>query len=165
MYEKNERFINDKEISFKNLTYSLTYYKNNHIYYGIEKSEGKINIENIFLKGKHNISNIMASIAPAVLMNISKKDIEKSIRNFKPLNHRVEYLGYVKKIRCFNDSKSTNPEATIAAINDFNKEITLIMGGKDKDMDFSRVVAVLNKKVNRTIRTPRELFSHHLIFM
>ena len=74
----------------------------------------------------------MASIAPAVLMDINKKSIEKTIKNFKTLDHRMEYLGFIKNIRCFNDSKSTNPDATAVAINDFGKEITLIMGGKDK---------------------------------
>ncbi len=127
------------------------FYKDNHIYYSIRKDSGKINLENIYLKGKHNISNIMASIAPAVLMNINEKSIEKSIKDFKPLDHRVEYLGCIKKIRCFNDSKSTNPDATIVAINDFGKEITLIMGGKDKDMDFSGLAAVLDKKVKNLI--------------
>ncbi|MFZ3386427.1 MAG: UDP-N-acetylmuramoyl-L-alanine--D-glutamate ligase [Candidatus Hydromicrobium sp.] len=127
------------------------FYKNNYIYYQIERSKGKIKIENILLKGKHNISNIMASIAPAVLMNINEKNIEKSIKNFKPLEHRLEYLGYIKNIRCFNDSKSTNPDATMVAINDFGKEITLVMGGKDKDMDFSELISVLNKKVKNLI--------------
>lgn len=127
------------------------FYKDNYIYYQIERSKGKIKIENILLKGKHNISNIMASIAPAVLMNINEKNIEKSIKNFKPLEHRMEYLGYINNIRCFNDSKSTNPDATMVAINDFGKEITLVMGGKDKDMDFSELISVLNKKVKNLI--------------
>jgi UDP-N-acetylmuramoylalanine--D-glutamate ligase len=93
----------------------------------------------------------MASVAPASLMGISEKSIERSVIDFKPLEHRIEYLGTVKKIRCFNDSKSTNPDATIVAVSDFAKEITLIMGGMDKDMDFSRLAAVLNKKVNNLI--------------
>jgi UDP-N-acetylmuramoylalanine--D-glutamate ligase len=127
------------------------FYKDNIVYYSIEKESGKISLENISLRGKHNVSNIMASIAPALLMNIGKKNIEKSVKDFKPLDHRIEYLGLVKKIRCFNDSKSTNPDATIVAISDFGKEITLIMGGKDKDMDFSGLAAVLNKKVKNLI--------------
>ncbi|MFA5015096.1 MAG: UDP-N-acetylmuramoyl-L-alanine--D-glutamate ligase [Actinomycetota bacterium] len=126
-------------------------YKNDHIYYRIGKSSGNINIKNTLLKGKHNISNIMASIAAAVLMGANKKSIEGTIDSFKPLDHRLEYLGYIKGLRCFNDSKSTNPDATIVAINDFGKEITLIMGGKDKDMDFSELIPVLNKKVKNLI--------------
>ena len=81
------------------------FYKDNHIYYRIKKADGKIGTENISLKGSHNISNIMASAAPAALMDIGEKNIERSVRGFEPLDHRVEYLGHVKKIRCFNDSK------------------------------------------------------------
>jgi UDP-N-acetylmuramoylalanine--D-glutamate ligase len=127
------------------------FYQNNRIYYRIGKRNGEIDIENILLKGKHNISNIMASIAAAVLMGIDNKSIEKMINSFKPLDHRLEYLGYIKGLRCFNDSKSTNPDATIVAVSDFGKEITLIMGGKDKDMDFSELIPVLNKKVKNLI--------------
>jgi len=127
------------------------FYKDNHIHYQIGRSRGTINIKNALLKGKHNISNIMASIAPAVLMRINKKSMEKTIKNFNPLDHRMEYLGYIRGLRCFNDSKSTNPDATMVAINDFGKEVTLIMGGKDKNMDFSELIPVLNKKVKNLI--------------
>lgn len=127
------------------------FYKSNRIYYRIGKCSGDINIKNTLLKGKHNISNIMASIAAAVLIGANKKSIKGTIDSFKPLDHRLEYLGYIKGLRCFNDSKSTNPDATIVAVNDFDKEITLIMGGKDKDMDFSELIPVLNKKVKNLI--------------
>lgn len=130
---------------------SNLFYENNHIYYRIKKNRGKINIKNTHMKGKHNISNTMASVAPALLMNVDKNSIEKSINSFKPLNHRMEYLGYTGGIRCFNDSKSTNPDATIAAINDFGKEITLIMGGRDKNMDFSDLIDALDEKVKNLI--------------
>ena len=127
------------------------FYRDKHISYRIEGSSGEIDIKDSLLKGRHNISNIMASIAPAVLMDINKKSIEKTIKNFKPLDHRMEYLGFIKNIRCFNDSKSTNPDATLVAINDFGKEITLIMGGKDKNMDFSGLIQILNTKVKNLI--------------
>jgi UDP-N-acetylmuramoylalanine--D-glutamate ligase len=127
------------------------FYKDNKIYCRIKNKSERISLDNISLRGRHNISNIMASVAPASLMGISEKSIERSVIDFKPLEHRIEYLGTVKKIRCFNDSKSTNPDATIVAVSDFAKEITLIMGGMDKDMDFSRLAAVLNKKVNNLI--------------
>ena len=127
------------------------FYENNRVYYRIGKSNGAINIKDILLKGKHNISNIMASIAAAVLMGIDKKSMEKTINTFKTLDHRLEYLGYIRGLKCFNDSKSTNPDATIVAVSDFGKEITLIMGGKDKDMDFSELIPVLNKKVKNLI--------------
>ena len=162
----DDKFINNKVkiISGKQdqlprfIKYSLErktevdlFYKDNHIFYHIGKDKGKINIKDSLLKGGHNISNIMASIAPAVLLGVNKENIEETIRNFKPLSHRIEYLGCINEIRCFNDSKSTNPDATIAALNDFGREVTLIMGGKDKDMNFSKLISVLNKKIKNLI--------------
>lgn len=127
------------------------FYKDSQVFYRIDNKKGKINIKNSLLKGNHNISNIMASIAPSLLLGVNEKSIERTIKNFKPLDHRLEYLGYIKEIRCFNDSKSTNPDATVAALGDFGKEVTLIMGGKDKDMDFSELINILNKKIKNLI--------------
>jgi len=85
------------------------------------------------------------------LLGIDAKDIEKAVANFKPLSHRLEYLGCVRGIRCFNDSKSTNPDATKAALGDFGREVTLILGGRDKNMDFSKLIDVLNQKITNLI--------------
>lgn len=127
------------------------FYKEGQIFYNIDKEKGKINVNNSLLRGKHNIYNIMASAASSLLLGVDKKNIERAVNNFKPLGHRLEYLGLVKKVRCFNDSKSTNPDATAAALEDFEKDVTLIMGGRDKDMDFSELIDVLNKKVKNLI--------------
>jgi UDP-N-acetylmuramoylalanine--D-glutamate ligase len=127
------------------------FYDDNCILYRIGKKEGKINIRDVFLKGNHNISNIMASSAAALLAGITRREIEKAVSGFRPLGHRLEYLGYVNGIRCFNDSKSTNPDATAAALSSFGKEVTLILGGRDKDMDFSELIGILNKKIKNLI--------------
>jgi UDP-N-acetylmuramoylalanine--D-glutamate ligase len=127
------------------------FYKEGQIFYNIDKEKGKINVKDSPLRGKHNIYNIMASAASSLLLGVDKKNIERTVNNFKPLGHRLEYLGSVKKVRCFNDSKSTNPDATAAALGDFEKDVTLIMGGKDKDMDFSELINILNKKVKNLI--------------
>lgn len=127
------------------------FYRDGQIIYCMGGTEGKIKIKNPLLKGNHNISNIMASSACALLSGVRREKIEEAVKNFKPLSHRLEYLGYAGGIRCFNDSKSTNPDATRAALNDFGREITLIMGGRDKDMDFSCLIGVLNKKVKNLI--------------
>jgi len=130
---------------------SNVFYNDNSIFYRIGKKEGKINIRDVFLKGNHNISNIMAGAAAALLAGIKRRDIEKAVSGFRPLGHRLEYLGYINGIRCFNDSKSTNPDATVAALSGFGKEVTLILGGRDKDMDFSELIGILDKKVKNLI--------------
>jgi len=127
------------------------FYSDNYIFYRIGKKEGKISIKNSLLNGSHNISNIMASAAIALLIGIGKRDIEKAVSTFRPLSHRLEYLGYIRGVRCFNDSKSTNPDATIAALSGFGREVTLILGGRDKDMDFSSLIKILNRKIKNLI--------------
>lgn len=127
------------------------YYRDGHIYYKVGDKKGSISTGGINLIGMHNISNIMAAIVPAVIYGLSRQDLESSVKRFKPLDHRLEYLGKINKIRCFNDSKSTNPDATIVAIADFKKEVTLIMGGRDKDMDFNILLTRLDEKVKNLI--------------
>jgi len=90
----------------------------------------------------------MACIAAVKLYNMDDESISVTLKNFKPLEHRLEYLGTVNQIRCYNDSKSTNPDATVKALSNFNREVTLILGGLDKEMDFSSLIPALNQKVN-----------------
>ncbi|MCD4669827.1 MAG: UDP-N-acetylmuramoyl-L-alanine--D-glutamate ligase, partial [Actinomycetia bacterium] len=130
---------------------SHIWYGGGKIYYDFISHKGKINIRNALLAGMHNTSNAMAAAAASLIYGTSPENIGDSIRGFKPLSHRMEYLGEIAGIRCINDSKSTNPDSTIAALKDFTKEVTLIMGGKDKDMDFLPLLAFLDSAVNDII--------------
>jgi UDP-N-acetylmuramoylalanine--D-glutamate ligase len=125
--------------------------EDDHIYYDFLSKSGRINIEGSQLKGMHNVSNMMASSVPLLLLEVDPENISDSIKNFKPLNHRLEYIGDVEGIRCINDSKSTNPDSTAAALKDFTKEVTLIMGGKDKNMDFDILTGLMDSSVNNLI--------------
>ena len=127
------------------------WHENNKIFYKIKSSRGRIDIKKIFLQGNHNISNIMASVAAVKLFNVDDGNIENTLKKFKPLYHRLEYLGVTDEIRCFNDSKSTNPDSAIKALSNFDKEVTLIMGGMDKNMNFETLIPFLNQKVNNLI--------------
>jgi UDP-N-acetylmuramoylalanine--D-glutamate ligase len=125
--------------------------EDDYIYYDFLSKSGRINIKGVLLKGIHNISNIMASSAPLLILGADPENIGDSIKNFKPLSHRMEYLGDVDGIRCINDSKSTNPDSTAAALKDFTKEVTLIMGGKDKNMEFGTLASLMDSAVNNLI--------------
>jgi len=127
------------------------YYENGHIFYDFYGKNGNINILNRKLVGKHNISNILAAFAAVKIFDAEDEKVSKSIINFNPLEHRLEYVGEINGIRCFNDSKATNPDATLKALENFNKEVTIILGGLDKEMDFSSLIPVLNKKVKNVI--------------
>jgi len=140
------------------IKYSIEKKKGSHIWSGDGKihynffsHKGTINIRCALLKGMHNISNAMAASAASLICGADPERTGRSIRNFKPLSHRMEYLGEIAGIRCINDSKSTNPDSTAAALKDYSKEVTLIMGGKDKDMDFMALAASLKSAVNDLI--------------
>lgn len=123
------------------------FYKNNKIFYKIGPANGVIDISNILLKGEHNILNIIASIAAVKIFGAEDTSLTNTISSFKTLEHRMEYIGTIKRIKCFNDSKATNPDATIKALQSFNKEVTLILGGKDKKMDFEQLLPFFDEKV------------------
>ncbi|HAJ95642.1 MAG TPA: hypothetical protein DCP02_05340, partial [Actinobacteria bacterium] len=130
---------------------SHMWYGDGKIHYNFFSYKGTINIECALLKGIHNISNAMAASAASLIYGADPEKTGRSIRDFKPLGHRMEYLGEIAGIRCINDSKSTNPDSTAAALKDYSKEVTLIMGGKDKDMDFMVLAASLKSAVNDLI--------------
>lgn len=127
------------------------WFENNKIFYELSSGKGDIEIGGALLRGRHNISNSEAAAAAALITGAGPESIGRSIREFKPLGHRMEYLGEVSGIRCINDSKSTNPDATIAALRDFGKEVTIIMGGLDKDMDFGPVLPSLQASARNII--------------
>ncbi|MCE5330006.1 UDP-N-acetylmuramoyl-L-alanine--D-glutamate ligase [bacterium] len=136
--------LNDKKIT-------EIYYKNGQISYNFSGFTGQVSVKDINLIGLHNISNVMSAVGAAKIFNVSNKSIAYSVKKFIPLPHRLEYIGEINGIRCFNDSKATNPDATIKALEHFKKEVTLILGGLDKGMNFKSLIPVLNKKVRNLI--------------
>ena len=138
--------------SIKKQIFPGIYYKNGRVLYEISsKVSGEIDITDSSLVGNHNISNMMACIAAAKIFGLKDNSIKSAIRDFKNLEHRTEFVAEVDGIRVFNDSKATNPDAAICALKSFNKEVTLILGGKDKDMDFSVMIPAMEETVENVI--------------
>lgn len=95
-----------------------------------------INIKDIILKGKHNYENILAML---VLMNILKIDFKYAkevLKEFKGVEHRIEFVRDKEGVKYYNDSKSTNPTSTVTALKSFDSNIHLILGGMDRNQDF-----------------------------
>lgn len=109
------------------------------------KSEYK---KDLILKGEHNLENIAAAVAVSKILNINEKIILETARNFKGLEHRLEFVREFKGIKFYNDSFATGPQPTIAAINSFDEEETLILGGSDKGLDYSNLGKIISKKKN-----------------
>jgi UDP-N-acetylmuramoylalanine--D-glutamate ligase len=122
-------------------------YQNEEIHYSFKDFRGCVSIAGRNLIGSHNISNIMSAVAAAKLFNVNDLSISKSVKNFIPLPHRLEYIGIINGVKCYNDSKATNPDAVIKALEHFPKEVTLILGGLDKGMDFKTLIQAVNEKV------------------
>lgn len=129
------------------------YIENEKIYYTRnKKTEEIISLSECPLIGHHNYQNIMCSIIVAKIEGISNEDIKKSIMSFKVPEHRLEYVTKIKNTEFYNDSKATNPESAIVAINSFNdKNVVLIAGGRDKNTDLKEFCNSINKHIKTVI--------------
>jgi UDP-N-acetylmuramoylalanine--D-glutamate ligase len=106
------------------------------------------------LAGKHNLRNITIAAAAARISDIPAEAIIDGIATFKPLKHRIEFLGINKNKLFYNDSISTIPEATLAALDTLQTVHTLILGGFDRDIDYEPFIKKLCKSgVNHIVFT------------
>jgi UDP-N-acetylmuramoylalanine--D-glutamate ligase len=91
-------------------------------------------IDQIPLRGRHNISNILAAITLADSVGASNSSIEDAIVNFTGVPHRLELVAIINDVRYINDSIATAPERALAALDSFSEPVILLAGGRDKDM-------------------------------
>ena len=112
------------------------YIKNNIIF---NKNKKIVKTNKINLKGVKNLQNILCAITIAKLYGVKNRYISKAINNFKPLKHRIEYVAEIDGVEYINDSKATNPDSTLCAINSFSKPIVLLLGGSDKGYTYDEI--------------------------
>jgi UDP-N-acetylmuramoylalanine--D-glutamate ligase len=106
-------------------------------------------VSEIPLKGAHNLENTLAAICVGGLMGCETERIRKAVRNFKAVEHRLEYVATIRGVEYYNDSKATNVDATIKALESFPANVHLILGGKDKDSDYTLLSDLLRQRVKR----------------
>lgn len=104
-----------------------------------------------FLRGEHNLKNIMAAISVAMLESVPIEAIEEGIATFKGLEHRLEYVGEFNRIHFYNDSIATIPEATIEAIRAIPGVDTLVAGGFDRGIDYTALATFLSASPVRNL--------------
>lgn len=106
-----------------------------------------IKTDEIQIPGKHNLENVLTSLCIASIMGLSIESIGEALRGFKGVEHRIEYVMTKEDISFYNDSKGTNPESTIKAIEALDKPIILIAGGYDKGSEFDELIDSFKGKV------------------
>ncbi|MDD4588079.1 MAG: UDP-N-acetylmuramoyl-L-alanine--D-glutamate ligase [Heliobacteriaceae bacterium] len=99
------------------------------------------------LKGVHNLENVLAACAGALSLGIPGPIVAGALKAFQPVAHRMELVGMVNGVTYINDSKGTNPDAAIKAIEAYDCPVVLIAGGKNKGSDFSTFAAVIEQRV------------------
>ena len=105
--------------------------------------------DEITLKGAHNLENVLAAVAMGLLAGVEPTKIRQAVKDFKAVEHRLEYVATIRGVQYFNDSKATNVDATIKALESFPGNIHLILGGKDKGADYSVLKDLLKARVKR----------------
>ncbi len=104
-------------------------------------------VSEISLKGAHNVENVLAAVCAAKLACIPAATIRKTVADFRAVEHRLEFVAHVAEVDYYNDSKATNVDATMKAIAAFPGGIHLILGGKDKDSDYTQLIPLLQERV------------------
>lgn len=105
----------------------------------------------IYIKGGHNLENAMAAAAIGMLMGVSAQSIAYTLKTFRGVEHRIETVRTVKGVTFINDSKGTNPDSTIKAIQTMEKPTVLILGGYDKGGSFDELIAEYTDRIKHTI--------------
>src|SRR5690348_17517685 len=96
--------------------------------------------------GAHNLENVLAAAAAARLAGVEPAAIAKGIRSFAGVEHRLEFVAEHNGVRYFNDSKATNVDATLKALDAFPGRILIILGGKDKRSDYTALRQALRER-------------------
>jgi UDP-N-acetylmuramoylalanine--D-glutamate ligase len=118
------------------------------IYFQAEGRRFFIDCAGIPLQGRFNLENACAAGLASLAVGVSKEAIEKALRSFQGLPHRVEYVDTVKGVKYFDDSKGTNVDAVVRALESFSSPVVLIMGGRDKGGGYE----VLGPQLKRVVK-------------
>ena len=105
-------------------------------------------LRGIPLKGSHNIENVLAAVVAARLAGVPAEIIRHAVESFQAVEHRLEYVVTHNGVQFYNDSKATNVDATAKAIAAFSGGIHLILGGKDKNSDYTLLSDLLRERVS-----------------
>ncbi|PLX68671.1 MAG: UDP-N-acetylmuramoyl-L-alanine--D-glutamate ligase [Denitrovibrio sp.] len=153
--DKDGRLIIEDE---EYLEKKVSSYKGEIVKIDSEVIEGKLDFGTFYvdtkkfpLKGKHNIVNLSFALLAVDKLCGLKGDVTHLIDDLRGLEHRCEHVAIIKGVEYINDSKGTNIHSTLTALKGFDEEVVVILGGKDKNGDFSELIDVINEKTASVI--------------
>jgi len=110
------------------------------------KEEVVLKRDEVPLPGSHNLENVLAAITTARIVGASANAVGEGVRSFAGVEHRLEFVSEINGVRYYNDSKATNVDATLKALDSFPGRILVILGGKDKGSDYTPLQAPLRER-------------------
>jgi UDP-N-acetylmuramoylalanine--D-glutamate ligase len=105
----------------------------------------------IHLPGLHNVENVMAAVVAARFCGCSQESIVEAVSSFRGLPHRIEFSGEKRSVKFYDDSKGTNVDAVLRALQTFSTPVILLLGGRDKDGNFEALKPLLSEKAKQII--------------
>ena len=101
----------------------------------------------INIVGMHNIENILAASAASYAAGVKLSVVEEVVSKYKGVEHRIEFVKTLNGVDYYNDSKSTNVDSTRVALESFDKNILIIMGGRDKGIPYTSLKELVRRRV------------------
>jgi UDP-N-acetylmuramoylalanine--D-glutamate ligase len=108
-------------------------------------------VNELGIPGAHNLENALAAVAAAKVMGVESGVLADTLRKFKGVSHRLEFVAEINGVRYINDSKGTNPDASIKALEAYEEPVVLIAGGKNKGSDFSHFAGKVKEKARALV--------------
>lgn len=172
------KYMMDHKINATSLPFTLeekelegAYLTKEQLTINLNKNLFTMSINELGIKGKHNVYNSMAASIVGRAMDIKKESIRDSLIHFQSLEHRMEKVLKIGGVEFINDSKATNVNSTWYAMESIQNPMVWIAGGVDKGNDYEILKALVRKKVHTVIclgkdsRNLHEAFSHHTDLM
>lgn len=149
---------NEKRVKAKRFFFSLErevqrgcFFKGEKVILRLGDREERFDLSQSPLKGIHNVENMMAALLAARLFGASSEAIQKTLNQFKGLEHRLEFVREIEGVSYYNDSKGTNVGSVVKSLQSFQSPIILIAGGKDKLTDLHPLRELIQSRVKRMI--------------
>jgi len=131
--------------------HNYAHYNGKEIIIKYKTEEFMLKLEELTIKGRHNVANSMAASIVAKAMNIRKENIRESMQNFKNVPHRLEKVGNYKGVEFINDSKATNVNSVWYALESMENATVWIVGGVDKGNDYGQLRNLVSQKVRAIV--------------